>query len=242
MQPVVISDGIAIANGSVNLNVIAQNDSLLPLQRAPFTGRGKLVATRSADGLKIAFQHGDRKVVAVSDITTVSGSTLEEPTHVVADNFYVEEGEVLLLLADNASGGSINLVYRLELIPLVGSGPLPPDTLVQLLGPISVSASTTDQQILQGTDFERPPKDAIGSIYMTSSTDTGTPTRQVYVDMQRIAPQSHITPSNRVPTVPFDISVGAFECPKNKLIQIPVSWGATGGSVFLRLQLQNLSR
>jgi len=241
MQPSIISDSISIADGSNSLNVIAQNASLISLQRAPFTAKGKLVASRSADGLTIAFQHGDRKVVAVSDIRTDTNKLIQEPNDVIADDFYVEEGEVLLLLANNNSGGALVLTYRLELQPLVGSGELPPDTLVQQQA-IAVAASSVDLQALAGTDFERPPADCIGSLYMTASTATGGPSRQLYVDMARIAPPSAVVPQNRIPTIPFDLSVAGFECPRNKLIQIPLSWGATGGTVNYKLLLKRLSR
>lgn len=247
LQPVIISDTVAIADGSQALNVIAQNTALIPLQRAPFTGKGKLVASctgnaTTSNKFTIQFQHGDRKVVASSNPRSDANGLIQEPNDVIADDWYVEEGEVLLLLASNAEGASKNLTYRIELQPLVGSGELPPDTLVQQQGYIAVAANATDQQLLANTDWERPPADAIGSLYMTSSTATGSPNRQLYVDMQRIAPPSAIVPQNRIPQIPFDLSIAGFFCPRNKLIQIPASWGATGGGVFWKLLLKRLTR
>lgn len=237
MQPVVIQDAIAIAANSINQNVIASNDSLRSLMRLPFRAKLTLAMVQSATGLEMDFDAGSDNLVAASN-GRVSASTPELPLDVVNDEAYAEEGAILTLRAVNTTGGAITLRY---MIIAEFSEELPPNVRVMQQGPIVVANGSVDQQLLDGLRYERSRVDSLLEIFMTQSA-TGM-TREVYVDMERIAPASTISLANRIPQDPFDMTVRGIEVPADKLIQLQLT-NQSGGNlnVFWKMKLQELSR
>lgn len=231
MNPVVIEDKITIAASTVNNNVIVSNSSLRRYLRAPFPCKGKLVATRSADGLTVQFDHGSRNVVAESDVRT--GTDMQEPLDVVNAEFYLDEGDIMVLRANNSTAGGIDLRYRIVLDPLAESGErvtLPPDHVVMQKGPISIGAGAVDTQLLDGLRYERAIVPSLVDFYLTGSA-AGL-TRQCFVENVNIAPPSAVPPLNRIPQVPFDLSVAGVEAEPDKKLELSTS-NPTAGAISI---------
>lgn len=241
MQPIVIQDSLSIAANTVNENVIASNNSLRALLRLP-TGvwRLSLAMTQGATaGLIVDFNIGSRNVVANSAPKVDSGAP-QYPLDVVNGDCYGEEGDILVLRVTNTTGGAVTFRYMVraeEIDPSEVQG----DTRVIAQGPVVIAAGTVDKQLLDGLRYERAPNDSILNVYMTSSA-AGL-TRQVFIDMDRVAPSSTISIANRMPQDPFDLTVQGIQVPKDSLIQIPVSNPTAGDlNILWRIMLKELSR
>jgi len=241
MQPIVIQDAIAIAANSVNTNVIVSNNSLRALQRLPFAAKVTLAMVQSATGLQVDLDIGSDNVVADSN-GLVSASSPQIPLDVVNSEAYGGEGDIIVLKAATTTGGAITLRYMIIAEPLAEPGQqvqLPPQTRVMQQGPIVVANNTIEQQLLDGLRYERPSRDSIMDVLMTQSA--AGMTREVYVDMERIAPPSTISIANRVPQDPYDTTVTGIECPADKEIQISIT-NQSGGNlnVFWKQVLREL--
>lgn len=238
MQPIIIEDAISIAAGATNENVLVSNASLRGAVRAPFPARGGLALVQSALGLQFSFDYGSKNVVSNSNGRVSSGSP-DEPLDVVNDEWFCQEGDQLVLRAVNPTGGAIVLRYRLVLMPMGLPGQvvqLPPDCRVMQVGPTSVAAAAVDVQLLDGLRYERAPVDASMELFMTQSA-AGL-LRSLYIDMERIAPPSAISLSNRIPQDPYDQTVQGVEVMKDQLIQLQVSNPTAGAlNVFWKMKL-----
>lgn len=235
MQPVIIEDAISVAANTVNENVIVSNASLRQYLRAPFNSQALFMAVISATGLRVEVSHAAQKVIAESDLRV--GTDLQAPNDILNDQFFPAAGDQLVVRANNTTGGALTLRYRLVLTPVeFAGGQRPMPKLVMQRGPIAIANGSVDTQLLDGLDFERAPWDCEMDVYMTASA-AGI-TRKINVDTVSIAPPSAVAPLNRVPTRPFDMSVGDVEVPADKLVQLPVS-NASGGSlnVFWRTEM-----
>ncbi len=239
MNPVIIEDTTTLAPNAQIANLIVINASLRRYLRAPFRARGKLVMVTTAAGITIDLDYGSKNVVAGATLRVDGTPIMQEPNDVINDDWYCEEGDQLTLRAVNNTAGSITVRWRLVLEPW--DGEFPPDTRILQVGPVSIAANTVDQQLLDGLRYERPPVDSVATLWMTASASPLT--RQVYVNMDAIAPPSIISPNNRIPMDPFDINIAAMEVPKDSLISVPVS-NATGGAinVFAKLALKEMER
>lgn len=241
MNPVVIEDSIAVAANTVNENVINSNNSLKVFLNAPFAAQGRFLGVISATGLRVDVGYGANNVISSSDLRV--DTTFQDPNDVINEDFFIPEGAQVFIRAANTTGGSITLRYRYELFSLADAGVtvLPPDLLVMQRGPVAVANNTTDQQLLDGLQYEQPPQDCIMDILMTASA-AGL-TRQVYIETQRLAPPSSVAALNRVPTKPFDTILTGIQVQANRKVSIPVS-NASGGSLnaFWRTEMQQLRR
>jgi len=241
MQPIVIQDTVAIGAGLSNLNIIASNPALKGLQRLPFAAKLTLAAVQSATGLIISLDCGSDNGVADSN-ARVSASTPEIPLDVITSEFYGNEGDLLVLKGVNPTGGSISIRYTIiaEAIAMPGEAvQLPPQVRVIQQGPVVVANGSIAQQLLSGLRYERPSVPCTVDFLMTQSA-AGI-TREIYVDMERIAPPSTISLANRVPQDPFDATVQNVEVDANKEIQLQVS-NQSGGSlnVFWKMVMREL--
>lgn len=236
MNPIFIEDNFPVAADSNTANVIAENESLRRYLRAPFRAKGKLVAVGTGV-LTVNFDYGSKNVVSNSNLRVAS--TMQEPDDVLNEDFYVDEGDQLVLNVINQTAGALNILYRLVLEPWEGE--FPPDMRTMQMGPIAIADGTVDQQLLDGTRYERPPVPCMLAVLMTASA-TGL-LRQLYVDTDSIAPPSDVNPTNRVPLTPFDLSIDGVQVPEDKLISLSVS-NASGGSlnVFWKAQLKEYFR
>lgn len=242
-QPIVIQDAISIAANSVNENVIVSNNSLRALQRLPFAAQVMLAAVQSAAGLQIDFYIGSKRVVASSN-GRVSASTPELPFDVINGEAYGQEGAMLVLRVANVTAGALTLRYQIVAEALAMPGEvvqLPPDELVMQQGPTSIANGTTDQQLLDGLPYERAPADVIMDVLMTSSA-AGL-SRQVFVDMDRVAPASTISIANRIPQDPLDLTVSAVEVPRDEQVQLAITNNSGGAlNVFWKTVMKELVR
>lgn len=243
MQPQIIEDAISVAANTVVENIIATNNSLRPLLRAPFQANGKFLAIGSAAGLLVSLDYGSKNVVAPSELRV--GTDIQDPLDVINDDWYVREGDILVLRVANTTGGALTLRYRIVLQPLAepGAAPiqLPPDSRVQQRGPTSIAAAAVDVNLWDGLRYERAPTDSILEVFMTASA-IGL-LRQLYVAMDRISPPTAVPSLNRIPQDPFDSTIQDVEAPADDLLQLQVS-NPTGGAlnVFWRSKLTELSR
>jgi len=240
MNPAIIEDLISIAANSTNDNVIVSNPSLRRYLRSPFACDGELISTISAAGLVVDCDYGSKNVVSnyVPRIESAA-QPMQEGLDTINDTFYPNEGDQLVLRVTNNTGGALNFRYRLTLYPRPANE-RPPDKRVTG-STISIAAGAVDVQILDGNRYERPPVPSMLKVFMTASA-AGL-TRRVEVDTSTIAPPSTITPANRTPQDPFDLSVAGIEVPDDKQILLPVS-NPTGGALtlFWRTELQEQFR
>lgn len=101
----------------------------------------------------------------------------------------------------------------------------------------SVGATTTTGATLNGQLYERPPFDAIGTLYITASA-TGM-FAQINVDGTAVSDEVTVGLQNRVPLVPDDMLIGGWEAPQGGLIQLRLR-NSTGGALtnFWKILLQ----
>lgn len=242
MDSIIIEDVQAIAAVSIIDNIIMVNNALKPLVKIPFPCRGKLLAVQSATGLRLDLTHGQRKVLASSDIRVPAVFSPEDPNDVVADEWYGEPGEMLALRVTNTTAGALNLRYRILLEPLYDEwmpgmdyGPLPPDTLT-MQRVQSIAAGAADINVLDGLEFEQLPVPSLLRVLMTAAA-TGL-TRQLYIEQTRIAPPSAISILNRVPMDPFDETIKGVEVAENDSQVLQIS-NPTGGAVVVNWKTKN---
>lgn len=237
-QPVVIQDTISIAANSVNNNVIASNAALKSLQRLPFAARITIAFVQSAAGLQMDFDIGAENVVSSSNGRVSTGAP-EIPFDVVNGVCFGQEGDILVLKAANTTGGAISLRYLIIAEALAEPGEqvqIPPQHRVIQQGPISIADGEAAYQLLDGLRYERAPRDAIMALLMTSSA-AGL-TREVYIDMERIAPASTISIANRIPQDPTDSTVAGIQVPKDSEIQVQCDNNSGGAlNVFWKMVL-----
>ena len=246
MQPHIIEDSITVPSAGF-ANVIAQNNSLLPLIVLPFPAKLRLIAVQSATGLTLDLFHSQMQVASacVPRIATA----FDDPLDVIADDAFAGEGEQLVLRANNSSGGNLTLRYKIEAIPLVGEewtpgqpfdlGPYP-DTLT-MRSSVSIAAAAVDQQLLNGLQFERLPWPSILEVLMTQSA-IGL-LRQIYIDQTRVSPPAAFSIANRSPQDPFDRTAGEIECAPNAKQQLQVSNPTVGAlTVFWATRNRLLQR
>lgn len=235
MQPIVIQDTIAIAANDTNENVIASNDALRSLLRLPWNAKITLAFVQSAIGLQMDFSAGAENLVASSN-GRVSASTPELPLDIVNDGGYGSEGDILVLRAVNNTVGAITLRYMIivEYVEQIGA-----QQRVIQQGPISIANGAIDQQLLDGLRYERARVPSMVDFLMTQSA--AGMTREIFVDMERIAPSSTISLANRIPQDPFDMTVGGIEVPEDKEIQLQIT-NQSGGALnaFWKMLLQEL--
>jgi len=236
MQPVLIEDRITIAANTINENVIVSNASLRRFLRAPFRCAISVIATITATGLRIDFDHGAKNVIASADLRV--GSDIQVPLDLVNDSICAEEGEQLVLRCANTTAGGITINYRIILEPIEN---LFAEARVMQRGPVAVANNTVDLQLLDGLKYERPPVDSLLTVFMTSSTQIVT--RQLFVDSQSICPPSAVAANNRICQDPFDAIVEGVQVGEDKKVELTVS-NSSGGAinVFWRTKLQELER
>jgi len=104
----------------------------------------------------------------------------------------------------------------------------------------SVAANTTVGTTLNGQLYERPPFDAIGTLYITASA-TGM-FAQVNVDGVAVSDEVTVGLQNRVPVVPDDLLIAGWEAPQGGLIQLRLR-NSTGGALtnFWKILLQSVA-
>lgn len=242
-QPVVIQDTISIAANSVNNNVIASNSALKSLQRLPFAAQITIAFVQSATGLQMDFDIGSENVVSSSNGRVSTGAP-EIPFDVVNDGAFGMEGDMLTLKAANTTGGAISLRYMIIAEAVAEPGQaveMPPNKRIIQQGPTSIADGTVAYQLMNGLRYERAPKDSIVAFLMTSSA--AGMTREVYIDMDRIAPPSTISLANRIPQDPTDSTVSGIQVPKDSEIQLQVTNQSGGAlSVFWKMIMQDLYR
>lgn len=228
----IIEDNISIPANTVNDNVIVSNPSLRRFLRAPFLCEAELVAVISAAGLNIDMDYGSKNVV--NNYRPRIDTVLNEMWDTVNDQFYPSKGDQLVLRATNTTGGALSLRYRITLYPLYrGQRPQPDKRVTGNVA--SIAAGAVDTQLLDGNRYERPPVASQVRIFMTGSA-AGL-TRRVEVGTDTVAPPSAISPANRTPQDPMDLSVAGVQVPKDTQALLPVS-NPTGGaiSVFWRAE------
>lgn len=102
---------------------------------------------------------------------------------------------------------------------------------------VSVALGATNENILTGQRFERPPFNAIGNLY-TCGSALGL-TAELNVNGQSVTPPTGVNAANVFPLVPDHILVGGWEAPAGGLIQVRVV-NTTGGALtfFWRVDLE----
>jgi len=248
MNPLIIEDLISVAANTVNDNVIASNNSLRSMLNATFNGKGKFVGVISATGLRVDVGYGSQNVISSADLRV--DTVMQEPNDVINDDFYVPMGSQLFIRAANTTGGAIVLRYRYQLDDLAdlaamgfGDGNLQPDMLVMQRGPVAVANGTTDQQLLDGLQYEQPPTDVTMDVLMTGSSSVATFTKQLMIETQRLAPPTPFNANNRVPTKPFDEVLSDIQVRAQQRVSIPVT-NNSGGSLncFWRTEMKQMVR
>lgn len=90
----------------------------------------------------------------------------------------------------------------------------------------SVAANASVGTTLSGQLYERPPFDAIGTLYITASA-TGM-FAQINVDGTAVSDEVNVSLQNRVPLVPDDLLIAGWEAPQGGLIQLKLRNSTAG--------------
>lgn len=237
-QNVVIQDTVSVAASTIVENIIAGNQALQRFQRCPFNAKGRFYASSSTTNIRAELAYSGKVVVEESDLTVRSGGEVLEMEDLLNGEFYVPEGAMFTLRANNLSAGAKSISYKLVLEPV---DELLPDQVVTQRGAISIAAGNTGTQLLSGLKFEFPQVDSFLDI-MASGSAAGL-ILQVFVNGQSIAPPSAVNPTNRAPRSPYDLVLGDIQAPEDKKIELLVN-NPTGGalSIFWRQSQSQLRR
>lgn len=95
---------------------------------------------------------------------------------------------------------------------------------------ISIAANSTNNNVLSGQRYERPPFSGIGSLYATGSA-AGL-TAELNVAGNSITPPVTVNSQNRIPVVPDDLLLEGFEIPGDTLLQLTVVNTTAGALTF----------
>lgn len=236
MQPVLIQDVVSVAAGATSNNVIAENDSLRAILRAPFPAQLQLFVTVTDLDLQFSFDAGGENFVDLSTARVVAAGELNQ-LDLVSDDIYVDEGAQLELRAINGDAGAQSITYKIVLTPLAEPGQqvaLPASARTTQRGPVSIAAAAVDSQQLDGRRYERLQSPHIGRLYLNQSA-AGAMTFQQYIGQERVIPPSRLNVQNRMPVEPDDESVTDIEISPDKLIQLMVSNPTAGAlNIFWR--------
>ena len=101
---------------------------------------------------------------------------------------------------------------------------------------VSVAANATNNNILSGQRYERPPFNSYGTLYACGSA-AGL-TAEINVGGRSVTPAINVGTQNHFPIVPDDMLIDSWEAVKDQLIQITVA-NTTGGALtfFWRVEL-----
>ncbi|MGH7198312.1 MAG: hypothetical protein ACREH5_06195 [Candidatus Omnitrophota bacterium] len=100
--------------------------------------------------------------------------------------------------------------------------------IVTMQGSTSIAANASNSGILTGQKYERPPFQAIGTLYITGSA-TGL-FAEINVDGLAVSDEVTVGAQNRVPVIPDDLLIAGWEAPMGGLIQLKVR-NSTGGAL-----------
>lgn len=237
MQPVVIEGSTSVGANSISANILTagSNTAARRYQRAPFYARGKVVAVISAAGLTMDFDYGSKNVIA--NTTPRISATMEEPYDILNEDFYLNEGDMMIFRVANTTAGALTITWRIVLTPT--DQMLPDCRVTQNF--LSVPAGSVSLPLLNGNRYERPPVDCFANFF-TSASAVGL-TREINVSTENIAPPVAVNPTNRMPMDPLDITAQGVEAPQDQELDLSVS-NSTGGAltIFWKLKLQELVR
>lgn len=106
---------------------------------------------------------------------------------------------------------------------------------------IAVGAGATNNNVLTGQRYERPPFNAFGTLYCTGSA-AGL-TAELNIGGASVSPPMGVNVQNRFPVVPDDLAIDGWEAVAEKLIQLTVV-NTTGGALnfFWRIELEEASQ
>lgn len=231
MQPVLISDVVTVAASSTENNVIATNDSLRAVLRAPFPAQIQLFVTVSDLDLEFSFDAGGENFVDLSNARVTAAGELNQ-LDLISDDIYVDEGAQLELRAINGDLAAQTITYRIVLTPLGEPGQrvqMPISARTTQRGPVAIANGSIDAQQLDGRRYERVQSPHTGRLYMNQSA-AGAMTFQQYIGQERIIPPSRFNIQNRIPIEPDDETVTDIEIAPDRLIQLMVS-NQTGGAL-----------
>lgn len=108
---------------------------------------------------------------------------------------------------------------------------------VVMQGSTVISANSSNANVLTGQKYERPPGDAIGTLYVTGSA-TGLSV-ELNCDGKAISDTIQVNVQNRIPVVPDDMLIDGWEAFEGKLIQLKAINSTAGAlTLFWRVELQ----
>lgn len=102
-------------------------------------------------------------------------------------------------------------------------------------GSNSIAANTTNANVLTGQKYERPPGDALGSLYITGSA-AGLEA-SLNVGGQAVTDTITVNTQNRLPVVPDDLMIDDWEAGEGSLIQLSVT-NTTGGALTVNWRVE----
>lgn len=241
MQPIQFSDVVTLASAEQNSNVIISNPSMRRYLRTPFPCQIQVFVSVSDSDVSFEFSHGAKKVVDLSQAVVRTAGVLNEAEDLINDEIYSQGNEQLTLRAINADASSQTLTYRIVLSPLGEPGQivqLPGESLVTQRGPIVLTATQVDLQLLDGRAFERASVPSRLDLYLSASASP--PTFTLNIGNKNIAPPSRISPQNRMISKLNDLVVGDVEVMPSDIIAVAISNTSGTPNVFMRTELKEL--
>lgn len=107
---------------------------------------------------------------------------------------------------------------------------------VVMQGSNSIAANTTNNNVLTGQKYERPPGSAIGALYLAGSA-LGL-TAELNVGGNAVSDTLTVSAQNRLPVVPDDLAIDEWEAPEGELIQLKIANTTAGAlTIFWRVEL-----
>lgn len=234
MRPQVITDTQTIGAGATVENIIAANSALAGQVRAEFDGQIQLYVTVSDADVEFSFDAGQENFVDLSNARVRTAGLIQDPEDLITDDAYVRRGSQLVIRAHNGDASSQTISYRLIITPLDPSGAdvadLPASKRVTQRGPITITASSPDNQQLTGRRYERALVPSLGTLYMTGSA-AGLKA-QLFIGQDRVQPPSDVPPTNEFVKEPYDLVIADIEIPPDRQAQLMVD-ETSGGNLSL---------
>lgn len=242
MSPVIIQGLLTIAGNTTIENILVENSQWRRYLRCPFDAVAEFVATTTAPvqgGLVVSLDYGSKNVI--HDYTPRIESAdqpMQEDKDTINDQFSPNQGQIFTLRAVNQNALANAVRFRLALVPR--DGERLPDK--RITGSTNIlGAGAVDVQLMDGNKYERNTVPVICNFYSTASAD-GIQVR-CEIETQTLAPTTDVTPANRQPQRPFDLTLAGMEVPPDSQILFPAS-NTSGGAESIQwiAEMQELYR
>jgi hypothetical protein len=235
MNPVILEYAIAIGANQTIPNVLQAVPDLSRYLRAPMDCDAELFAVSAGALTYITMDYGSKNVVDESLVRTATSITV--PYDLINGDFHPQQGDQLVLKAQNRTGAGTTLFFRLVLKERTPEVERPTDTRsTQDFTQLPTAGILV--HFLQGRRYERPPVPCLAEFFMTASSVGSL--RQLYVETTNVAPPTTVPALNRIPRDPDDQCLSDVEVPAGQQIDLAGTVAVNNDVIFWRMNLKEL--